>query len=464
MHSSRHTLLVALTLALVAGTPTTMSAGPIVGASAAPSGSTAAPASSAVPSSSGSGSAGLDDAPRPKRPDRDLNTCATCHLSLPDAKLRKVAEEFSRSVHHDERIGCVACHKGNAWDPTVQAHDKTTGFIVRPTHQQVAAICGGCHEDPTFIRRFNARLSVDQRKLFELSRHGKMAAAGDTNSPTCTTCHGSHAIQAVASPTAQVNRRNVRELCAKCHGNPEFMKPYGLAATQPDAWAKSVHGKAFANGHENAPVCTGCHSPHAGTLPGTASVAALCDRCHKDERAYFLNSPHSRAFRKLGLPDCVPCHGDHEVTRTSWLAGMTPDSACAKCHSKDDKPKKVAEDIAKLLDEVQVAEHSASVDLAAAKGAGLLVPDASFAVDRLHTAKIRLITTVHTLDLRQLTDDANQAKAIANEAKDLLAKARKERQLERRGYYWAIGVASLLFVLLVAQATLLARRRKRSAP
>ncbi|MBI2391694.1 MAG: cytochrome c3 family protein [Deltaproteobacteria bacterium] len=455
MRSSEHTLLFAASIALAVGVASSASR---ADAPPLPSASAAAP-----PAASGSAAkpAGSEEAPRPKRPERDANTCFTCHLSLPDAKLRKAAEEFSHSVHKDERIGCVACHKGNASDPTVQAHDKTTGFIVRPTHAQVAALCGGCHEDPTFVRRFNARLGVDQRKLFELSRHGKMAAAGDAASPTCTNCHGVHGILAVSSPNAEVNRRRVRDLCAKCHGNVETMKPYGLAATQPVAWSKSVHGKAFHEGSEQAPTCTGCHSPHAGTLPGTASVAALCDRCHQDERELFLKSPHSRAFRKLGLADCVPCHGDHDVTRTSWLAGMTPDSACAKCHSKDDKPKKVAEDIAVLLEDVQKAEHAAAVDLAEAKTAGLLVPDASFAVDRLRTAKIRLITTVHTLDMQQLGDDANAAKMIAQEARDLLTKARRDRQVERRGYFVAIGLASLLLTLLVAKSIQLARRRRR---
>lgn len=399
-----------------------------------------------------------------KRPERDTNTCLTCHLTLTDTKLRVVAEEYESSVHRDERIGCVACHKGNPTDPTVQSHDKTTGFIVRPTHQQISAICGGCHEDPTFVRRFNARIGTDQRKMYDLSRHGKIAGAGDEKSPTCTNCHGSHSILPVDSPNASVNRRQVRELCSKCHADKDYMLPYGLQATQADKWAKSVHGKAFAEGHEKSPTCTGCHSPHAGTLPGTASVAALCDRCHQDERDLFLKSPHSRAFRKLGLADCVPCHGDHDVARTSWLAGMAPDSSCSKCHANDEKPKKVAEEVARILNEIEAEEHSVSVAIAEARSAGLLVPDASFALDRLRTSKIRLIATVHTLDVRQLTEDANAARSVAAEARDILARARRDRQVERRGYFAAIGVASLLFVLLVLKALELARRRRRSAP
>lgn len=408
--------------------------------------------------------AGAPEAEKKKRPERDANTCLTCHRTLTDKKLRVVAEEYEHSVHRDERIGCVACHKGNPLDPTVQSHDKTAGFVVRPTHQQMSAICGGCHEDPTFVRRFNARLGVDQRKLYDLSRHGKIAGAGDQNSPTCTSCHGSHAILPVDSPNALANRRQVKDLCAKCHADKEYMKPYGLPTAQTEKWQKSVHGKAFAEGHEKAPTCTGCHSPHAGTLPGTATVAALCDRCHQDERDLFLKSPHSRAFRKLGLADCVPCHGEHDVGRSSWLSGMTPDSSCSKCHAKDEKPRKVAEEVARILNDIEAEEHGVSVAVTEARREGLLVPDASYALDRLRTSKIRLIATVHTLDVRQLTDDANQAKSVANEARDIIGRARRDRQLERRGYFAAIGAASLLFVLLLLKSIQLARRRRRSEP
>lgn len=399
-----------------------------------------------------------------KRPERDANTCLTCHLTLTDKKLRAAAEEYARSVHKDERIGCVACHRGNPLDPTVQSHDKQTGFVVRPSHQQLAQVCGGCHEDPTFVRRFNAGLSVDQKRLFELSRHGKLAGAGDTHAPSCATCHGVHDIQPVEAPAAAANRRRVVELCAGCHGDADAMKPYGLGARQTEQWRRSVHGRAFADGHPSAPTCTGCHSPHAGTLPGTATVAALCDRCHQDERELFLRSPHARAFRRLGLADCVPCHGDHDIAKTSWLAGMAPDSSCSTCHAEDERPREVAAQVAALLGGVQQAEHDVRVAVDAARADGLAMPGANFALDRLRTARVRLVATVHTLDVPRLEEDAAQAKAIAAEAQGLVEAGRRERALERRGYYAAIALASLLFVLLVLKAAQVARRGSRSGP
>lgn len=402
-------------------------------------------------------------APSHKRPERDANTCVSCHLTLADAKLRVVAEQFQQSVHHDERIGCIACHKGNPNDPTVQAHDPATGFIVHPPHDQIAAICGGCHEDPTFVRRFNTRLPSDQKKLYELSIHGKLAGSGDSAAPTCSDCHGTHAIESVASPNARVNRLRVVELCAKCHADKQYMAPYNISTDQVDKWKKSVHGQAVADGSDAAPTCTGCHSPHAGTLPGTLTVAAFCGRCHREERDLFLQSPHSRAFRKLGLAECVPCHGHHDVARATWLAGMGPDTACARCHSKDDKPKQVALGIGALLARADASERAVRSDLDSARSSGLFIPQAAFALDQLRTEKLKLVTRVHTLDLSQLDDQVQVVEKKAAEARSFIGRARLERRIERRGYYAALAVASVLFVLLLFKARELARRRSRSS-
>ncbi|MEZ4219420.1 MAG: cytochrome c3 family protein [Polyangiaceae bacterium] len=412
----------------------------------------------------GGGQAAADDAEVAKRRhDLDANTCLTCHMTLPDKKLRVVAEQYARSVHRDDRIGCVACHKGNPTDPTVQAHDRENGFVVRPGHTEIAQICGSCHEDPIFVRRFNARLAIDQRKLYELSRHGKLAAAGDANAPTCSDCHGVHEILPVVAPDSTVNRSRVVDLCGKCHSDKKFMAPYELPTTQVEKWRKSSHGKAFMEGNPKAPTCTGCHSPHAGKLPGSVAVSALCDRCHQDQRELFLKSPHAKAFRRLGLPECVPCHGDHGVKHESWLVGMAPDSACQRCHSKDEDPKRVATEVARLLRSVDDTLRESELALKDARARGLYVPDAALTVERLRTSRIRLISNVHTLNLEALTDEVAAIAPLSDEAHRLVAAANKERETERRGYYVALVLAGVLFALLSAKAFQLSRRRSRSA-
>ncbi len=141
---------------------------------------------------------------------------------------------------------------------------------------------------------------------------------------------------------------------------------------------------------------------------------------------------------------------------------MAPDSACSKCHSKNDKQKKVALEISKLFDSVNKDQHAAVVDVTLAKKAGLYVPDADFALNKLTTAKQHLRVSTHALDLVQLREQAADAKKAADEAKAAVARARHAMAVQRRGYYVALLLAALLFVLLVVRALRLSRGRTRS--
>ena len=67
-----------------------------------------------------------------------------------------------------------------------------------PLHSvNLPATCGKCH---TTV--FNA---------FATSSHGALLAAGDTQVPTCTSCHGPLALQGIGGNGLQVS-------CGRCHG------------------------------------------------------------------------------------------------------------------------------------------------------------------------------------------------------------------------------------------------------
>ena len=63
-----------------------------------------------------------DEAPPREVSEIDTNTCVTCHGSLPEPKYSTPAKQFVASVHADDRIGCVGCHKG---DPEIQRSELT---------------------------------------------------------------------------------------------------------------------------------------------------------------------------------------------------------------------------------------------------------------------------------------------------------------------------------------------------
>ncbi len=393
-------------------------------------------------------------------PTSATNTCASCHATLTDAKLRAPAHDFATSVHADERIGCVGCHKGDARDPTVAAHSKAAGFNPHPTHAEVAGICGGCHSDAAFMRRLNGRLPIGQLALYSLSLHGRLSSEGDADAPNCAVCHGKHAILSPTSPRSPVNRANVAKLCGGCHGDPKLMAKYGIRTDQYDRWAKSVHGQAFREGNVKAPSCTGCHGAHSSAPPDTSSVGRACGRCHEEELGFFEQSPHSKGFRDRGLAQCVACHGNHDIApATALLVGTTPEATCMKCHTHDEKPRKVASDISELLRGARDDAAAARAQLARAESRGLHVAGATYALDRITTAELRVRGVVHTLDPARVQVRVAAVDAAASEVLELVAAAERTRRDERRGYYVALALAFMVLGTLALKAFELRRRR-----
>ncbi len=398
-------------------------------------------------------------------PTEAINTCASCHATLSDTKLRTPARDSSHSVHRDDRIGCVGCHGGDPRDPTVGAHSAAMGFRPHPTHAEVPQICGGCHSDAAFVRLLNGRLSVGQQALFSLSLHGKLTAAGDANAPDCSSCHGKHDVLSPSSPLSPVNRANVAGVCKGCHADAERMKRYSIATDQWDKWRRSVHGEAFAAGDPNAPTCTGCHGAHASTPPDASSVARACGRCHEQEMQLFEQSPHSQGFRKRGLAQCVACHGNHDVARASALmVGTGPDATCMKCHAHDDKPRQAADAIAGLLRGAREHAADAREAVASAEAKGLRVPGAAYALDRVTSKELEVRGVVHTLDPARVEAVVGEIDAAVGDALRLVRDAERARTLERRGYYVTLGLSGLLLLLLVLKAMQLDRRSRRGVP
>jgi len=429
-----------------------------------PAAMAAVPRGTAAPAAAGSASSGLGSRTLPSPIDA-TNTCASCHGMLTDDRLRTPSREFLHSAHRDERIGCVGCHKGDPRDPTVSAHAPSTGFVPHPTHTEIPQLCGGCHNDAAFVRRFDSRLPVGQATLFNLSLHGKLTAAGDGPAPDCSTCHGKHDIQSPSSPLSPVNRANVATLCSGCHADKQRMSKYDIRIDQFDKWQKSVHGEAFLAGNAGAPTCTGCHGAHASNPPDASSVARACRRCHEDEMQLFEQSPHSQGFRKRGLGQCVVCHGSHDVPRASALmVGVGPDAVCTKCHSHDEKPRQVASDISVLLRGASERAAEARSAVARATAAGLRVAGAAYALDQVATTEMRVRDVVHTLDparVQALVADIDRSVA---ETLTLVSNAEHARRAERRGYYVALALAALLLVTLTLKALQLDRRRRQAGP
>jgi predicted CXXCH cytochrome family protein len=159
-------------------------------------------------------------------------------------------------------------------------------------------------------------------------------------------CHGAHAIAKPGQPRATISLT-----CAKCHA--------GVSAT----YARSVHGKAMADGNQDVPVCTDCHRSHDIAGPREQhwrmNTPELCGSCHTNAalmKKYALSinvlQTYVEDFHGMTaslqrdeqansetkfVAICTDCHGVHDITKVD-----DPDSrvmrtnlvkACQRCHT-----------------------------------------------------------------------------------------------------------------------------------
>ncbi len=251
---------------------------------------------------------------------------------------------FGRSVHAEEEIACVDCHANISDYPhplvrerSLQAFSESLNAVCQDCHEdQVlrehdsvhqraveagnagAPVCSDCHNPHTQDRVIGtqsgqltiaARLHIpetcaqchaDKYEQYKASVHGKaLTEEGNVDVPTCTDCHGVHAIN---DPTTASFRNSTPALCAKCHADPAIMDKYGISTKVLDTYVADFHGttvKLFAEQFPDQPtnkaVCTDCHGIHdISNVDNPETGIALrenllvkCQRCHPDATANF---------------------------------------------------------------------------------------------------------------------------------------------------------------------------------
>ena len=120
-------------------------------------------------------------------------------------------------------------------------------------------------------------------------------------------------------------------VCTQCHGPLP-----GRLGEPVKLWRSSIHAA-------NNISCNNCHggdptdmamamSPARGFLgiPSETKIPGFCGRCHIGVEEDYLKSAHGRALGHGG-PQCVTCHGNHNVVAASPELINARD--CSRCHS-----------------------------------------------------------------------------------------------------------------------------------
>jgi len=253
--------------------------------------------------------------------------CLECHTK-PDIQMIRNGETVSLLIDEEAygysmhaQIACAQCHT----EVTPNHQERACATIKTPVD------CAICHAQ-----------AVQEH---ETSRHGRLAAAGDTDAPTCVSCHGdAHATGGHLLPMSPTYVRNVPELCGKCHsaGKSAAVR-LGDERDIVATYLQSAHGRGLmSSGLVVSASCIDCHTAHTA-LPqddpdssvSHARISDTCGACHKGIEEEFKTSIHwpDNVVTNEQLPTCENCHMSHEITRVDAQGfRMQMMNQCGYCH------------------------------------------------------------------------------------------------------------------------------------
>jgi predicted CXXCH cytochrome family protein len=381
------------------------------------------------------------------------DTCVLCHAELPEP-LNTPVEAMRHDIHAQKGLTCVDCHGGDATAMDMTAMSPEKGFRGHLERAQIPAFCGRCHADGAYMRRFDPRLPTDQLQQYWTSVHGQRLQVGDAKVATCVSCHGAHGVLAPDQADSRVFAANVPATCGGCHSNADYMAEYGIPTDQEARYRHSVHGDLlFVQRDFSAPTCNDCHGNHGASPPGASSIAEVCGVCHANNAALFVKSPHRHAFDERGLPECVACHSNHDIQRTSdAMLGGGADAVCVRCHASGSAGYEAAVRMRDAIDHLRAVMAETEATLTSAKRMGMEVSEEEYALrETVRPQLIMVRTQTHLADtqtvIEAVTTGVNAATASDAAAQATLAEA----QARRRNLLIPLALIAVLMVLLGAK-------------
>ncbi len=155
-------------------------------------------------------------------------------------------------------------------------------------------------------------------------------SAHRTNS--CASCHND-----LTSKHPDDNLAAKPVNCARCHGEQSL------------SYGSSVHGAArdghVLTGKHAAPECINCHGTHnvlAPSLPASplhfTNLAKTCGQCHETESRDVIESVHGQALAagRRDAPTCTDCHSEHKIQGLKNNSALSiSQDICSKCHDSE---------------------------------------------------------------------------------------------------------------------------------
>ncbi|MEO0232953.1 MAG: hypothetical protein ABIM03_04820 [candidate division WOR-3 bacterium] len=206
---------------------------------------------------------------KPKRKEI-IKICSKCHSSPKIMKSYGIpfdqeilyytsehGEAFKRG--NEEVALCTDCHGHHEILSSFDNNSRTNILNLPRT-------CGVCHSDFNMMKKYN--ISSDVVLEYNLGIHAQKLREGNTNSPTCKDCHGTHG----ATPAGI---GEIEKVCGKCHIKT---REYFLKSKHAEFWKELGYGE-----------CEICHENHYVKKASHKLWKEKCLLCHsKDSKNYKI--------------------------------------------------------------------------------------------------------------------------------------------------------------------------------
>jgi hypothetical protein len=380
---------------------------------------------------------------------QQADNCLLCHRELDVERLARPATAFDKDIHAHKGFGCASCHGGDPTEVGMASMDPAKGYIGSPERQQIATICGRCHADASFMKRYNPALRIDQVAEYNSSVHGqRLRAFDDPKVATCTGCHPAHSIKPPTDPASSVHPLKVAETCGVCHADTTYMETYEIPVDQLEKYKTSVHWTTMeVKGDLSAPTCNDCHGNHGAAPPGVAWVGNVCEQCHAATAKLFTESVHAQIFIQMGMPGCVTCHGNHEIKAADdEMLGLGNEAVCATCHMAEDQGGQIATSMQSLIRSLRDAYDKSHGLLRQAGRAGIEVSQAQFELNRAMDHLVQARNAIHTFTVERVKKEVDAGLEVSTKAQARGVQALAELQFRRRG----LAVSMLIILAVIA--------------
>jgi hypothetical protein len=405
--------------------------------------------------------------PAPAAAQAPKDNCAACHLSTGDERLAAPARAFDHDIHKAKGFTCVDCHGGDAHEEGMEAMSPAKGFIGKPKRAQIPQLCGRCHSDAQFMKRYNPALRVDQVAEYETSVHGRrLRQFNDPKVAVCVSCHPAHSIRPPSDPQSTVYPLHVADTCGHCHADAKYMAEYKIPTDQLEKYKTSIHWKTMSvKGDLSAPTCNSCHGNHGATPPGITWVGNVCGQCHTVMADLFSKSVHAAAFAQMGSPGCATCHENHAIHAASdSMLGLGDKAVCSACHSADDKGGKSAVEMRTLIDSLAVSFSQSQAILGRAAQAGMEVSQAQFDLNGAREDLVKARTAVHAFNVAAVKHSVEPGLAISQKAYERGVRALGDLGFRRKGLAVSVVIIAAVIVGLVLKIRQVERPGSRRTP